>query len=241
MIEINLVPDVKQELLRAQRVRNAVISLSVVVSVIAIGAVVLLVVWVLLVQGVRDFALNKTIEERSREFAGIEDVENTLTIQNQLAKLDKMHNDKKIDSRVFDLLQAINPPAPNDVRVTNLNVDAKEKTVTIEAQAANGFAALEVFKKTLGATTVKFTDKSKTSTVPLTEEINDVERSYGEDTNGTKVLRFTLSFEYPKQLFSNTVTGVKIEAPGKTNVTDSYLGVPQSLFAPKADDLGGAN
>ena len=241
MIEINLVPDVKQELLRAQRVRNMVISLSVVVSVAAIAIVALLVVWIFLVQGVRGYALDKTIDDRSKELAAVEDIEDTLTIQNQLDKLQKMHEEKKIDSRVFDLLQTINPPAPNDVRVTNLKVDAKEKTVTVEAQATNGFAALEVFKKTLSATTVKFTENGKEKTLDLASEINDTERSFGEDTNGTKVLRFTLSFEYPKQLFSNKVESVTIQAPSKTNVTDSYLGVPQSLFVQKADDLGGDN
>jgi Tfp pilus assembly protein PilN len=241
MIEINLVPDVKQELLRAQKVRNAVISLSVVVSIIVVGIVVLLSVWIFLVQGVRGFTLDKTIEDRSKTLANVEDIENTLTIQNQLAKLQTMHDDKNIQSRAFDLLQVVNPPAPNDVRVTSLNVDAEEKSVTIQAQANGGFAALEVFKKTLAATTIKYTDDGEEQTVPLTESISDSERSFGEDANGAKVLRFTLSFTYPEQLFSNKVTGVTMQAPTKSNVTDSYLGVPQSLFVQKASDLKGGN
>jgi Tfp pilus assembly protein PilN len=241
MIEINLVPDVKQELLRAQKVRNAVISLSVVVSIIVVGIVVLLSVWIFLVQGVRGFTLDKTIEDRSKTLANVEDIENTLTIQNQLAKLQTMHDDKNIQSRAFDLLQVVNPPAPNDVRVTSLNVDAEEKSVTIQAQANGGFAALEVFKKTLAATTIKYTDDGEEQTVPLTESISDSERSFGEDANGAKVLRFTLSFTYPEQLFSNKVTGVTMQAPTKSNVTDSYLGVPQSLFVQKASDLKGDN
>lgn len=237
MIEINLVPDVKQELLRAQKVRNAVISLSVVVSILVVGIVVLLAVWIFLVQGVRGFTLDKTIEDRSKKFASVEDIENTLTIQNQLAKLQTMHDDKNIQSRVFDLLQVVNPPAPNDVRVTSLNVDAEEKSVTIQAQANGGFAALEVFKKTLAATSVKYVEDGEEQTVPLTESISDSERSFGEDANGAKVLRFTLSFTYPEELFSNKVTSVTMQAPTKSNVTDSYLGVPQSLFVQKASDL----
>jgi hypothetical protein len=119
MIEINLVPDVKQELLRAQRVRTGVISLSITVGIIAIGCVVLLAVWVFGVQTVRSLATDGMIKDRSQKLAKVEDVNNTLTIQNQLAQLQAMHDDKKIDSRVFDLLQAINPPAPNDVSVTS--------------------------------------------------------------------------------------------------------------------------
>ena len=241
MIVITLVPEVKQELLRAQKVRNAVISLSVIVSIVAVGVVVLLAVWIFLVQGVRGFTLDKAIDDRSKKLASVEDIENTLTIQNQLTQLQKMHDDKKIDSRVFDLLQTVNPPAPNDVRVTSLKVDAGEKTVTLEAQAKGGYAALEVFKKTLAATSIKYVEDGKAQSVPLASTISDTDRSYGEDTNGAKVLRFTLAFTYPEELFANTVDNVTIQAPSKSNVTDSYLGVPQSLFTSKASDLEGEN
>ena len=40
MIQINLVPDVKQEMLRAQRMRNITISISILAGLMAGGAVV---------------------------------------------------------------------------------------------------------------------------------------------------------------------------------------------------------
>ena len=67
MIEINLVPDVKQELLRAQRARTGVISLAITVSVIAVGTVVLLAMWVFGVQTVRSLASDQAIKDRSEE------------------------------------------------------------------------------------------------------------------------------------------------------------------------------
>lgn len=39
MIEINLIPDVKQEFLRAQRMRNAAVSFSIMIGIIAAGIV----------------------------------------------------------------------------------------------------------------------------------------------------------------------------------------------------------
>lgn len=241
MIEINLVPDVKQELLRAQKARNAVISLAVVISVIAVGVVALLAVWIFLVQGVRGYALDGSIKDRSAKLAGVEDVNNTLTIQNQLDKLETMHAEKAINSRVFDLLKTINPAAPNDIRISTLDISAEDKTISIQAQANGGFAALEVFKKTLAATNVEYVVDGKKETAPLAEDMSEIERSYGEDTNGTKVVRFKLMFTYPEQLFSNEVDTVTVLAPGKNNVTDSYLGLPQSLFAPTAANEGGDN
>lgn len=241
MIEINLIPDVKQELLRAQRVRTTVISIAVVVGLVAVGIVVLLALWVYVGQTARGWLVDKTIKEKSQTLSQVPDINNTLTIQNQLSKLSAMHADKKIDSRIFDVLQTVNPAAPNDVRVTSLKIDASTTTVTVQGQASNGYAALEVFKKTLLATNLQYTKDGQNSTVPLVTSLNDTDRSYGEDANGAKVLRFTLSFVYPKELFMATIPTLTIQAPSSTNATDSFRGIPTSLFVQGATDAKGAN
>jgi hypothetical protein len=65
-----------------------------------------------------------------------------------------------------------------------------------------------------------------------------LEVSYGTDSQGTKVLRFTLSFEYASKLLSNQVESVKIVTPtAKIDVTDSKIYVPDSLFSQAATDL----
>src|SRR5690349_17088201 len=104
MIEINLVPDVKQELLKAQRVRASVISVAILVGIVAVGIVVALAMWVFAVQAARDVVADNTIKKQSQDLSKVEDVSNTLTIQNQLSKLSAMHDDKHIDSRIFDVL-----------------------------------------------------------------------------------------------------------------------------------------
>ena len=239
MIEINLVPDVKQELIKAQRVRASVISMSILVGMIAVGVVVVLAIWVFAVQAARGVLSDNTIKSESEKLAKVEDVSNTLTIQNQLSKLTSMHDEKSIDSRIFDILTTINPPAPNNVSITNLSLDSADKTIEIEAQAINGYPALDVFKKTINATTFQFTQDGQKQSVPLASDMSDTDRSYGEDASGAKVLRFTLTFTYPDELFAKTAQGATIVAPTRTNVTDSFLGVPQSLFTQKASDTTG--
>jgi hypothetical protein len=239
MIEINLVPDVKQELIKAQRVRASVISISILVGMAAVGIVVVLAIWVFAVQTARSVLSDNTIKSESQKLSKVADVSNTLTIQNQLSKLTAMHNDKSIDSRIFDVLTTINPPAPNTVSITKLSLDSTEKTITIEAQAVNGYPALDVFKKTINATTFQFSDNGEKQSVPLASNMSDSDRSYGEDATGAKVLRFTLSFTYPNELFAKTSQSATIIAPTRTNATDSFLGVPQSLFTQKATDATG--
>lgn len=239
MIEINLVPDVKQELIRAQHVRSMVVSLAILVGIGAIGVVVLLGLWVFGIQTARGVLSDNTIKNENAKLAAVPDLSRTLTIQNQLNQLPSLHESKHIDSRIFDVLTTINPPAPNNVAISKMTLDTADKTVTIEAQAAGGYPALEVFKKTIAATKFSFMNGSSEETRPLATNTSDGDRSYGEDANGQKVLRFSLTFGYPDELVTPYLQGAKIVAPSTTNVTDSYLGVPNSLFSPKANDTAG--
>jgi hypothetical protein len=236
MIEINLVPDVKQELIKAQRVRASVISVAILVGMAAVGVVVLLAIWVFAVQTARSVLTDNTIKSESEKLSSVEDVGNTLTIQNQLSKLPAMHDNKSIDSRLFDILTTINPSEPNTVAITNVALDSEAKTIQLEAQAKNGYPALEVFKKTITATKFEFSEDGEKQSVPLADQMSDSDRSYGEDASGAKVLRFTLTFVYPDQLFTRTAKNAVIVAPERSNVTDSFVGVPNSLFTQRAND-----
>jgi hypothetical protein len=239
MIEINLIPDVKQELISAQRIRSMVISFAILIGLGTIGIVILLGLWVFGVQTARGALTDRTIKDESRKLSEVKDLSRTLTIQNQLSLLPSLHEGKHVDSRIFDVLTTINPSQPNNVAISKLTLDSTAKTVAIEAQAAGGYPALEVFKKTVAATKFHFISGDKEETRPLATTMSDGDRSYGEDSSGKKVLRFSLVFGYPDELFAPYLQGAKIVAPSKTNVTDSYLGVPNSLFSPKANDTEG--
>ena len=82
MIEINLIPDVKQELLKAQRIRNVVISSSILVSIIAAGVVVLLLVYMFGVQSVRNSLLDSQIKDKYATLSKVDDLSKIITIQN---------------------------------------------------------------------------------------------------------------------------------------------------------------
>lgn len=241
MIEINLVPDVKQELIKAQRVRASVISMAIIVGIAAVGVVVLLAIWVFAIQTTRSILTDDTIKNESAKLAKVADVSNTLTIQNQLSKLPAMHDSKSIDSRLFDILTTINPAEPNSVAITNVSLDSNAKTIRIEAQAKNRYPALEVFKKTITGTSFDYTENDERQSVALASQMSDSDRSYGEDATGAEVLRFTLTFTYPDKLFSRTAKNATIVAPERSNVTDSFLGVPESLFTQRANDTQGGN
>lgn len=242
MIEINLVPDVKQELIKARRVRTVVVSSAIFVGLVAVGIVVLLALYHYGAQTLRSKIADDQIASKSKELANVSDLSNSLTIQHQLSKLSEIHDQTNMDSRFFDLLAAINPAAPNQVSFSVARVDSETKTVRLEGQAVNGYIAADVLKKTILGTSISYKDDAgDTKTVPLTDAVSTSELSYGEDSTGKKVLRFTLTFVYDEAFFARTSENAVIVRPDRQNVTDSYLRLPESLFGDRASDEGGDN
>lgn len=240
MIEINLVPNVKQELIKAQSVRSRVIAGAIVVGVASVAVVILLAFYVFGVQTARGFIADNAITDKSKTLASVPDLSKTLTIQNQLTKISTLNSNKKIDSRVFDLLNAIIPPAPNNIQISDMNIDSSTNTITINGQAVNSYAAVEVFKKTIDGAKAKF-NGSGDKGITLATNISTSNTSYGEDSSGAKVLRFTISFSYANELFSPESKNVSVIVSTQGNVTDSYLGVPKNIFTDRAKDATGSN
>jgi hypothetical protein len=242
MIEVNLVPDVKQELIKAKQSRNFVVSSAILVSAASVGLVIILGIYALFVQPVRSSAIEGDIKKKSTELASKPDINNTLTIQNQLTKINSLHDSKNISSRLLEVLVAINPAAPNQATFSTVKLNNDTKTIRLEGQTPSGYDALEVLKKTILGTTFSFSNQAnETITNKLTENVLPSDMSFGEDATGNRVLRFTLTFEYNEALFARTSKNTKIIRPDRKNVTDSYIGVPVSLFSDRATTEGGAN
>lgn len=237
MIEVNLIPDVKQEFIRAQRLRGMVVTGSIIAMVGAVGIVALFGAF-LGMQKVAEVVQDRNIKEEYSKLQKVNNLGDLLTIQNQLKYIPKVNDGKVVSSRIFDVMAAVNPAPPNDIRMSTVTFDPGNKTITIEGSAARSFTATDILTKTIVNTNVE-TDMGKT---PLAKSVVLSDTSYGQDASGAKVLRFKLSFKYPKDLFSNVAKSVTIVSPtGSIDVTDSKLHVPDDLLAPMAIDQKEAN
>lgn len=241
MIEINLIPDVKQEFLRAQRMRNAAVSFSIMFGIIAVGVVALIAV-LLGAQLVHENVQKDAITREFGKLQSVNGVSDLLTIQSQLESVSALNETRSMTSRAFDTVVAITPGAPNDIKISNVTLNPAESTMTIEGSTSNGYTATDVFRKTILNTKVSYVSGDSTETVPLTDKVDMGPTSYGEDATGQRVLRFKLSFVYPVQLLTNAGKSVRVESPsGKIDVTDSKTRVPDTLFSQQAKDIEGGN
>lgn len=242
MIEINLIPNVKLELIKAQKIRSTVTAFSVLIGIVAVGVVGLMASYVYIAQAVRSNLADTNIKTENSKLASVEDLSKTVTIQNQLATITALNDNKLVSSRLFDVITAIIPPSPNDVKISSISIDSTKRVVSISGQASNGYSALETFKKTVERANIKYTDSNnKEIKTLLASNISMSNVSYGADTSGAKVLRFDLQFNYVAELFSVKSGNLTIVISDGGNVTDSYLGVPMSIFTTRAADLTGDN
>lgn len=233
MIEINLIPDVKKELLKAQRARTIVISGAIITSIIAGGVVVLLLAYIYGFQGLREASLDGEIKDQAATLAEVEDLSKILTIQNQLTKIESLNEQKQIDSRIFNVISAVVPPEPNSVQISKVEIDAEASTIMLDGQT-RAFDSMEVFKKTLDSAIVVYTEAGEEVSLPLSTNLDTGQVAYGVDANNQKVVLFSLSFEYPEELFSSSIASIDIKLSVDGNVTDSYLGIPRSIFTTPA-------
>jgi hypothetical protein len=245
MIEVNLVPDVKLELLHARKVRTNVISASIFASGVSVAIVVLLSLFTFGAQGLSLYGADRAIEAKSAQLEKVPDLSKTLTLQNQLTQISDLHDKKLISSRIFSVVSTIVPTnGDNAIKLTKISIERNEDgvggVIKLDGQADEGFNALDAFKKTISQTKFVYSiDKQKQEPVLLAQNVSDANRNFTRDDGGKAVLRFTVSFEYPEELFSSTIDSqAQIIAPAKQNATDSTEGVPKSLFtnAPVRED-----
>lgn len=154
--EINLVPDIKGEMIKALKLRNFIFFLCIVVASASIG--VTLVAG--LIAGGQQAAVDgkkATIETLSSKLNSYSELSDFLTIKDQLSGLSSLNSNKKVLSRTFNILSALIPVGADTITISELNVDLSKNNPTFmfDAQANAGkepfidYNVLDSFKKSM--------------------------------------------------------------------------------------------
>lgn len=257
MIQLNLVPDVKLELIKAQRHRNFVITGAIGVSIAAVSILVL----VMIVWGGQLFyekTLTDKISKLDNEFQNITDISKTVTVQNQLENIQETHDGKAMTSRMLDLVaEASAKGTDNSVSYNSFAIDTSAKTITLVAQTdKRGFEAADVFKKNIEGMQMFYVDgdpekqpnefktepetkRKDEHTVTIASDVTLSDLSYSEqDEDRRNTVSFRLTFKYDPILFDSTKDILRIRGINRGNVTDSYQRLPQSLFEKTTSNTG---
>lgn len=241
MIELNLLPDVKKEFIRAQRTRNAVISGAILICIIAAGVTALLATTV---YGAQELLLNnlkKEIATNHSKVEGKQEINKYLAIQSQLKYLDEKAQERSVYSRLFDYLPQLNPAPPFDVTLYEL-VLTKEGTTISMSGSAGSFEAVNNFKYTLEKATFSYigADGSTTESQLFTA-LTSSPPALSTTQDGKVEVSFTFVITYNDEAFGQAAKDIKIIVP-KITTSDGDQNAPKELFSvdPRATQ-GGEN
>lgn len=158
-IQLNLLPDVKQQFIKTRRTRRLITIIALLTSSVAVAVTAMLFVTTNVWQARTINNVTEDIEDGLSELQAVPELSKILTVQEQLEGLDEVHNNKTAANRLYDYLPQI---LPQGVIVSELNVDFENQVVEIEGYVDNVQAAssatgsLEIVNKFVD--TLKFTD-----------------------------------------------------------------------------------
>ena len=230
MVQLNLLPDVKLEYIKAQRQRRLVASISILITALA----VLLLVALLLVDVAQKKHLNDLSNNIANESSTLQQepqISQVLTVQNQLENLTSLHAAKPNASQLFSYLADLTPPS---VAITSLHVDFTQNAMTITG-TADTLNRVNQYVDSL-KTAQYTTDSNSGSSAAFS---NVVLSSFGLNSGAppSQAVNYTVTLSYDKNIFDIT-QNVKLVVPNRVS-TGAGLIQPGALFQPVPTTNGG--
>ena len=154
--EINLVPDIKGEMIKTLKLRNLIYFICIAVGITSLSVVAIF--W--LISGGQKLALDgkkTTLETLSKKLNSYSDLNEFLTIKDQVGNISTLTSNKKVLSRTFNVLSALIPTGADTITVSELNVNLSnnQPKLSFDAQANAGkepyidYNVLDSFKKSM--------------------------------------------------------------------------------------------
>ena len=193
MISINLLPDIKKNLLRVRRERNLVVTVSIVAVAASVGVLFLLGAMLAGATIIKNGHIGKIddYESEIEEAKDKDQLNEYLTVQNQLSQIDGLKGEQKVYSRLMDYLVQLNPAAPNNAALKSVSLEDGDDgiAITLEGTTAN-YATLNVYKNTLINAILKY--EEKTDDESSDESSNEQGDDKSDEVNDEKAERINL-------------------------------------------------
>lgn len=253
MISINLLPDIKKNLLRVRRERNLVVTVSIVAVAASVGVLFLLGAMLAGATIIKNGHIGKIddYESEIEEAKDKDQLNEYLTVQNQLSQIDGLKGEQKVYSRLMDYLVQLNPAAPNNAALKSVSLEDGDDgiAITLEGTTAN-YATLNVYKNTLINAILKYEEKTDDESSDessneqgddKSDEVNDekAERinlfssvtvrdtNFVDEGNNGNSVRFEITAVFDPKAFDSSIENQSIEIPEEV-VSDGDQNAPKS-------------
>jgi Tfp pilus assembly protein PilN len=211
MLQINLLPDIKQEHIKSQQLKQTVVTMSILVAIGALTVLVLLFVVVNVLQKKHLSDLNTDIASYTKELKDTPDLDKILTVQNQLNSLTSLHDKKPAATRLFKYIGQV---VPSKASISTLNVDFDQTILTITG-TADSVGTINRLVDTL-----KFTTFSDNTGVTDKKAFSDVVLSSFSKADKDRKANYAVNLKFDSSIFDITKE-VKLTVPAQVTTRSS--------------------
>lgn len=159
MIQFNLLPDIKLQFVKANRIKRLAVVISSITATVLVGITIILVFSVKVIQARHITSLSNQITSSTNTLKNTPNLSQVLTIQNQLGALTSLHDQKPVASRIPTYLAELTPASAT---ISKLVIDFSANTIQISG-TADSLATVNTFVDTLKFSTYSTSSKSSTT------------------------------------------------------------------------------
>ncbi len=220
MTQFNLLPDVKLEYLKAARYKKLVTGISVLVSIVALVTSVLLFSYSA-IQSQQIKSLGSDIKKQGSNISS-SNINDLLTIQNQIASLTSLHEQ---EPEVSNLDTYLNQLIPTTANIDTISLDFNQHTITMSG-SADSLVTINKLVDILKFAT--YSIKGQSGSQPAFSGV--VLQSFSIQSSQNKQAGYSINFNFDPNLFNNTET-ITLNVPNQAT-TRSEIDQPSILFKP---------
>lgn len=216
--QFNLLPDVKQNYLKAQRTKRSVMTVAFIVTGVSLLIFIAMLSTVYVINKKQLSDAGKDVSRLSSELKSIPDIDKILSVQKQLGTLTSLHQGKHLGSRIFQYLPQV---TPTNVNMGRLSINYTTNTMQING-TSDSQKTINTFIDTLKFTTYKIDGQdTKIKAFPSV-----IETSFGITDKGAS---YGLTIVFDPVLFSNSQK-VELNVPSGLATTRSVLNDPKNAL-----------
>lgn len=227
MIQINLVPDIKQEFLRAQATKRLVLTFSFLISAGFLVLTGILFMSVNVFQQGHIDDLDADISTAINTYQNLEDVSEVLTVNNQLTVLPSLHQQKPALTRLPGYLTKL---IPDDISISDLQISTSDGTISLSGFGPS-FEKIQQFANTLKAAV--FYEKGGDVVSPVFELVVVDRQGTSDDEDKNKRASYSIRATFNLEIFDNSKE-IILTVPTTTS-DDTELLSPEDLIDISSD------
>jgi len=222
MIQFNLLPDVKAQYLKAQRLKRVVYIAAFLISGASLLVLIMLILIVDVDQKNQLSVLNKNIQSSSNQLSSDKNLNDILTIQNQLTTLSQLETQ---NPSAVNLLNYLSELTPTSASISSIEVNFNLNTFSITG-SANSLDTVNEYVDTIKYATYS-TGSNKTYKKAFSSVVLTTFGYSGNSSNGQPA-NYTINFNFDPTIFDSNQK-INLKVPHETT-TRSLGSVPNNLF-----------